>query len=587
MRVLLLLLGVAFAPAAGPGNPQFRDIAAASGLTHVFPNGGMQSKQFIVETTGSGVALVDYNNDSLLDALVISGDGGRTRLYRNEGRRRFRDVSGEAGITRTGWGQGVCAGDYDNDGYTDLFLTYWGQNVLYRNEGGRGFRDVTARAGLLQDRVRYNTGCAFVDYDRDGRLDLFVANYVRFSFEATPKPGANPYCWYLGLAVNCGPRGLPFDRNLLYHANADGTFTDVSEPSGIAAPGQNYCLSALASDFDGDGWTDIFVACDQTASLLYINQRDGTFSEEAVLRGAAFDENGKAMSGMGAAAADYNDSGWLSIFRTNFSDERETLYRNRGRGDFEDAAVAAGMGHNTRYVGWGCGFFDLDNDGWKDLILVNGHVFPEVERKPARVRFRQRRILYRNLRNGTFQDISEAAGPAIVDQRSSRGLAIGDIDNDGAEELLINNQGEAPSLLRQSRRPPGNWVLIRLVGTKSNRSAIGARVRVTVGGKTHIDEVRSGGSYLSQSDLRLYFGVGAASIVDSVEIDWSSGQRERRRLLPVNRVHALIEAENKQADSRRFSSSVHASTPSACPLRSLSGGSSQPPRRAAKQAERP
>ena len=540
MKTLAVVLGLALAPQA-QYLPEFKDVAVEAGLTHVFPNGGMETKEFIIETTGSGVALIDYDNDGLPDAFVISGDGAPSRLYHNEGRGRFRDVSAVMGITRVGWGQGACAGDYDNDGYTDLFVTYWGQNTLYRNEGGKRFRDVTKEAGLLQDRVRYNAGCAFLDYDRDGRLDLFVVNYLKFGFDETPKPGANPYCWYLGLPVNCGPRGLPFDRNILYHANSDGTFTDVSQRSGVAGPDQNYCLSALTGDFDGDGWPDIFVACDQTPSLLYMNQRDGTFAEEALFRGTAYDENGKAMSGMGASGADYDHSGWLSIFRANFSDERETLYRNRGKGQFEDATLRAGMAHNTRFVGWGSAFVDFDNDGWKDLLLANGHVFPEVERKKTDIRFKDRRILYRNQRNGKFEDISEKAGPGVLDRHSSRGVAVGDIDNDGAVEILINNQGERPSLLRQTGKPPGNWALVQLIGTSSNRSAIGARVRVTAGGMTQTDEVRSGGGYNSQNDLRLHFGLGEAKRVEKIEIRWPGGRQEEKSDLAVNEILTLKE----------------------------------------------
>ena len=541
MKWLFLALGLA--AAAAPGLPDFRDVAKESGLDAVFPNGGMVTKEYIIETTGSGVALIDYDNDGLLDAFVISGDGGPSRLYHNEGGGKFRDVSEQMGITRVGWGQGACAGDYDNDGYTDLFVTYWGQNILYHNEGGKRFRDVTKEVGLAQDRVRYNLGCAFVDYDRDGRLDLFVTNYLKFSFEETPKPGANPYCWYLQMPVNCGPRGLPFDRNILYHGNTDGTFTDVSAKSGIAEPAQNYCLTALVGDFDNDGWPDIFVACDQTPSLPFMNQHDGTFTEEALLRGAALNDDGKAMSGMGATAADFNHTGALSIFRTNFSDERETLYLNNGKAEFQDATLGVGMAHNTRFVGWGCAFFDFDNDGWKDLLLVNGHVFPEVERKKLDIHFKDRRILYHNLRNGKFEDLSEKAGPGILDAHSSRGIAVGDIDNDGVVEVLINNQGERPSLLKQTAKARGNWVLVQLTGTKSNRSAIGAKVRLTAGGMTQTDEVRSGGNFISQSDLRLHFGLGEATRIDKIEIEWPSGLKEEKVGLEVNRVLAFTEGK--------------------------------------------
>jgi hypothetical protein len=378
--------------------------------------------------------------------------------------------------------------------------------------------------GLKQDRVRYNSGCAFLDYDNDGKLDLFIANYLKFDFTTTPKPGANPYCFYRGITVNCGPRGLPFDRNLLYHNDGEA-FRDVSQSSGISKPDSNYSLGVLTADFDGDGLTDIFVACDQTPSILYMNNGDGTFEDEALIRGAALDGNGKAMSGMGVAAGDYLRDGTTSIFRTNFSDEVETLYRNRGKGDFDDASVDAGLAQNTKYVGWGCGFFDFDNDGWLDLLLVNGHAFPEVDRLNIDIRYKERAILYRNER-GRFIDISEKAGPGITTPHSSRGLAIADIDDDGVPEVLVNNQNEPPSLLRRTTGAKNHWLLLKLEGVKANRSAIGARVRLTAGGGTQTAEVRSGGSYLSQSDLRLHFGLGAAEKVDRIEITWPGGARQ-------------------------------------------------------------
>ena len=522
--------------------PRFENVAAKAGLTRPFPNGGDKTKKFIVETTGSGAAFFDYDNDGLPDIFLVSGEGGLSRLYHNEGQGRFTDATAKMGLAAAaGWGQGVCAADYDNDGFTDLFVTYWGQNHLYRNIGGRRFEDVTERAGLKQDRVRYNTGCAFLDYDRDGHADLFVANYLKFDPRNTPEPGENPYCWYRNLPVACGPRGLEFDRNILYHNNGDGTFTDVSAASGIAEPDRNYSLGVLTGDFNNDGLVDIYVACDRTPSLLYINHANGKFSEEAVLRGVAYDENGNAMSGMGASAGDYDGDGWLDIFRSNFSDERETLYRNRGRGDFDDATALAGLARNTRYVGWGCGFFDFDNDGWKDLLLVNGHVFPEVERLGIDIHFRDRAILYRNLGGGKFADISETAGPGLAERHSARGAAFADYDNDGLVEVLINNQNEVPSLLKQVTRPPNHWVLLKLTGTRSNRSALGARVRLTAGDRTQVDEVRSGGSYLSQSDLRLHFGLGASTQVDRIEIDWPSGRRQKLRNSAADRVVTIEE----------------------------------------------
>jgi hypothetical protein len=504
----------------------FQNVARQAGLTAVFPNGGSVTKQYIIETTGSGIAFIDYDNDGLLDLFVLSGKGGTNRLYHNEGRGRFRDVTTKMRMRSTGWAQGVCAGDYDNDGYTDLFVTYWGGNHLYRNVAGQRFEDVTAKAHLTQDRVRYNTGCAFVDIDNDGRLDLFVSNYLKFDPATTPQPGANPYCYYRGIAVNCGPRGLPFDRNILYKNNGDGTFSDISEESGIAASVGHYALSVLTGDFNEDGLPDIYVACDQTPSLLYINKGSGRFEEEAVLRGVAFDQNGKAMSGMGLAEGDYAGEGHASIFRTNFSDEFETLYHNRGDGNFDDVTLDAGLGKNTRYVGWGTGFFDFNNDGWKDLLLVNGHVFPEVEKLHIDIHYKDRAILYQNLGNGKFNDISKDAGPALRELHSARGAAFGDIDNDGTLEVAVNNQNEAPSLFKQAQKADGHWLILKLEGTVSNRSAIGARARVVTGEHAQWGEVRSGGSYLSQNDLRLHFGLGAATQADRIEIRWPSGIRQ-------------------------------------------------------------
>jgi hypothetical protein len=510
--------------AATQSGPDFRDIAKEAGLTDSFPNGGDKTKQYIIETTGSGVAFIDYDNDGYLDIFVLSGDGGTNRMYHNDHNGHFTDVTAELGLTSSGWAQGVCAGDYDNDGYTDLFVTYWGQNRLYRNIGGKRFEDVTEKAHLKQDRTRYNTGCAFLDYDGDGHLDLFVANYLKFDFATTPKAGANPYCFYRGLAVNCGPRGLPFEANLLYHNKGDGTFEDVSERSGITKATGHYSLAVLAQDVDDDGRPDVYVVGDQTAASLFMNQGDGTFSEEAVLRGVAFDENGRELSGMGLASADYDGDGFLSIFRSDFSDERKLLYRNAGKGQFDDVTQAAGLAGNTQFVSWGCAFFDFDNDGWKDLAIVNGHVYPEVDRLNIDIHSRERAILYHNTGKGTFDDISEAAGPAVLARHSSRGLAVGDIDNDGTLEVLVNNQNEPPSLWKQSHRAPGHWLLLKLIGTKSNRSAIGARVVVAAAGHKQTDEVRSGGSYLSQNDLRLHFGLGNATRADSIEVRWPSGQ---------------------------------------------------------------
>lgn len=502
-----------FAVLTAASAPIFIDVARTAGLTHVIPNGGERSKKYIVETTGSGVALFDYDNDGLVDIFIVSGEGGPSRLYHNAGKLRFEETGVRMGLTRTGWGQGACAADFDGDGFTDLFVTYWGRNALYRNIRGRHFEAVS----LPQSATRYSTGCVFLDYDRDGDLDLFISNYLEFDFASTPLPGANPYCFYREMAVNCGPRGLPFARNMLYR-NDRGSFVDVSAASGIAAPAGHYALGAVATDVNRDGWPDLYVACDQTPSLLYINQHDGTFREEGLLRGVALDENGRALSGMGVAAADYDNDGAIDLFRTNFSDERVTLYRNRGDGTFDETTSTAGLGLNTRYVGWGTAFLDFDNDGFTDLIQVNGHVFPETGN------YRQKALLYRNT-GGKF---AEAPGPPEL--HSARGLAISDLDNDGTLEVVINNQNEAPSLWRSATRPVGNWVMFDL--------PVGFTVKLSAAGVTQVNEVRAGSSYLSQHDRRLHFGLGSAKLIDSIEFTSPTGQRRTVTKQPVNRVIA-------------------------------------------------
>jgi hypothetical protein len=457
------------------------------------------------------VALFDHDNDGLYDIFVVSGEGSRSRLYRNLGKLRFEETGERLGLTKTGWGQGACAADFDGDGFTDLFVTYFGRNALYRNRGGRRFEAVR----LPQKEDRYSTGCVFLDYDRDGDLDLFIANYLTLDPATAPLPGANPYCFYRGIAVNCGPRGLPFARNMLYR-NDGGSFTDVSAESGVVAPDRNYGLGAVATDVDRDGWPDVYVACDQTPSLLYINQRDGTFREEGLLRGVALDENGRALSGMGVAAADYDNDGAIDLFRTNFSDERVTLYRNRGDGTFDETTTATGLGVNTDYVGWGTAFLDYDHDGQTDLIQVNGHVFPEAGN------YRQRAIVYRNT-GGRFL---EAAAPSGL--HAARGLATGDLNNNGSLEVVVNRQNEAPLLWQLQSRPVGNWVMFDL--------PVGSTVRVSAAGVTQVNEVRAGGSYLSQHDRRLHFGLGAAKWIDSIEIVSPTGVRRTLKRQPVNSV---------------------------------------------------
>lgn len=511
---------------------RFEDIAAAAGLDFRHASGHPTDKRYIVETTGSGVAIFDFDGDELPDIFLVNGrvwedseTGALSRLYRNLGGLQFEDVTEASGLTSTGWGQGVCVGDYDNDGYDDLFVTRYGPNILYRNEGGKRFRDVTADAGLPTSGRRWGTGCAFVDYDRDGLLDLAVANYVELDLAATPQPGESNFCRYKGLAVLCGPRGLPGESNLLYRNLGGGRFQDVSRASGLAGAEGRYALGVLTLDFDDDGWTDIYIAADSTPSMLFRNQGDGMFAEVGLLSGTSLNENGQEQAGMGVAAADYNLDGRLDIVKTNFSDDVPSLYRNEGRGFFTDVSYRAGLGVHTNYLGWGVDFMDVDHDGWKDIFIVNSHVYPSIDRLESASPYRQQRLLYWNVRNGAFIDISASAGPGVSMQSSARGAAFGDLDRDGRLEVVVNNLDDGPNLLRNQSKV-GNWILLKTRGTKSNRNGIGARLSVEAGDLRQVDEVRSGGSYLSQNDLRVHFGIGAAERVSRVEVRWPSGLSE-------------------------------------------------------------
>ncbi|MCC6585553.1 MAG: CRTAC1 family protein [Bryobacterales bacterium] len=532
---------------------QFIDVARSAGLNSQNVFGGIAEKKYILETTGSGVALIDYDGDGWTDIFLVNGTtfnpttGAQptNHLYRNLKNGEFEDVTAAAGLIRTGWGQGVCTGDYDNDGAIDLFVTYWGQNVLYRNSGKGTFEDATERAGLRQRQTRWGSGCAFLDYDRDGQLDLFVSNYIQFDLATASLPGTQPFCQFLGLAVNCGPRGLKGESNVLYRNNGNGIFSDRSEASGVAKVRGNFGLGVLTGDFDNDGWTDIYVANDTNASLLFRNNHDGSFEEVGVFAGVAYNSEGKETSGMGVTAADYNADGWLDIFKTNFSDESASLYRGTGDGLFVEESELAGVGRNKKWVGWGCGFADFDNDGWPDLFVVNGHVYPELDRANRGVSFRQPRIVYRNLGTGRFADVSAAAGPAITNPASGRGVAFGDLDNDGAIEAVVNNMNDYPALLKLIARTDDHWITVQTVGVKSNRSGIGARVVCVTGKHRQMNEVRSGGSHFSQSDLRLHFGVGSNQRVDRIEIHWPSGIVDQLRDIPVDRVLRVEEGSSR------------------------------------------
>jgi hypothetical protein len=535
-----------------PQSPPFRiaNIAREAGLDVTTVFGGRDTNVYLVETTGTGVAMIDYDGDGLVDLFFVNGStldgfpGGTeptNHLYRNKGDRTFEDVTVKAGLAASGWGQGACVGDYDNDGRDDLFVTSWGGNHLYHNDGAGHFTDVTAAAGLTSPQRRWSTGCAFLDYDRDGRLDLFVGNYIDFDPAATPRPESG-LCRYRGLPVACGPSGLPGAHNLLYHNRGDGTFEDVSERAGITHTTGTYALGVSTIDFDNDGWVDLYVADDSSPSVLYRNNHDGTFTDIAVGAGCAYSQDGKAQSGMGVAVGDYDRNGTMDIFKTNFAGDTSTLYANTGHGACEDRTFAAGLGLNTRWLGWGTAFVDLDNDGWLDLLLANGHVYPEVRTVRSESGYEQPKVVYRNLGNGRFEDITARLGPPLTVPKAARGAAFGDIDNDGWIDVAIANVNDRPDLYRVTGDPGRHWIELKLVGTVSNRDAIGARVHIAAGDAHQWQEVRGGGSYLSQNDLRVHFGLGAATIVDRLDVRWPNGHEEHWTRLAADKLHTIVES---------------------------------------------
>jgi hypothetical protein len=535
----------------------FLNVARESGLNAKTIFGGEHKNKYLLETTGCGVAFYDYDNDGWLDIFLVNGSrlegfpaGSEpvSHLFRNNRDGTFTDVTAKAGVGHSGWGQGVCIGDYDNDGWEDLFITYYGKNVLYHNNCDGTFTDVSQKAGVAGKGTRWNTGCAFVDYDRDGHLDLFVANYIDMDLATAPVPESGP-CLYKGVLVACGPPGLQGGKNILYHNNGDGTFNDVSEAAGIFRANGTYGLGVLTADFDNDGWPDIYVANDSTASALYHNKKNGTFEDVAIEAGCALSPDGKPQAGMGVSAADYDLDGNLDLLKTNFAGDTPSLYHNVGGGNFDDATFTAGLGAHTQYLGWGCGFLDFDNDGWPDILICNGHVYPEVEQLKTEAGYPQRKLLYRNLRNGHFADVSFQAGSGISDPAPCRGCAFGDFDNDGDVDVVVNTVNDYPQLLRCDSKLENNWIKIRTIGTKSNRSGIGARLICTthVAGETkphqQIDEVRSGGSYISQSDLRVHFGLGKAEKVDVLEIRWPSGHVDTLKEVKANQLIFVKEGE--------------------------------------------
>jgi hypothetical protein len=527
----------------------FENVAQRAGLTATTVFGGREQNKYLLETTGCGVAFFDADGDGRLDVFQVNGttlegfpkgQEPTNRLYRNRGEGRFEDVTAGSGLGRGGWGQGVCAGDYDNDGREDLLVTYWGQDRLFHNEGGGRFADVTAAAGLNTTRTRWGNGCAFLDYDRDGRLDAFVANYIDLDLKTTATPDTG-LCRYKGVPVACGPPGLPGGRNLLYRNRGDGTFEDVSERAGILKTRGTYGLGVSTFDFDDDGFTDLYVANDSMPATLYRNNRDGTFSDVAVTAGCAYSQDGKPQAGMGVAIGDYDRNGTMDIFKTNFAGDTSTLYANTGEGLCEDRTFASGIGSVTRYLGWGAGLVDFDNDGWLEVFLVNGHVYPEVARLATEAGYRQPKVVYENLEDGRLREITAELGLPVTEPKAGRGAAFGDFDDDGAVDVVVNNVHDTPDLYRTLRRSANHWLSLRLVGKRSNRSAIGARVRCFVGAGRQVQEVRGGGSYASQNDLRVHFGLGAAAMADRIEVRWPSGLEESWSEVAADRVLVLEE----------------------------------------------
>ena len=552
-------------PAANAPVASFKDIAEKAGINFELVSGEKNVKKYIIETTGPGVAIFDYDNDGWPDIFFVNGTklGSQAKgteatnhLYRNNHDGTFTDVTDKAGLRASGWGQGVCVGDYDNDGLDDLYVTYYGKNRLYHNRGNGKFDDVSEAAGVAGSGNRWGTGCAFVDYDRDGLLDIVVANYVDFDLAHTPAPGEGASCMWKGAPVMCGPRGLKGATNVLYHNLGNGKFADVSQEAGMTKTTGHYCFSVSTLDYDEDGWPDIFIACDSTPSILYHNNQNGTFTDTAIVAGAAFNDDGREQAGMGSTIGDFNGDGHLDIFKTNFSDDTSTLYRNNADGTFSDQTFPAGFGLNTQYLGWGTMFFDFDNDGWPDLLLVNGHVYPEVDKYKLGADYEEPRILYHNTGKGTYVDVSQSSGPAITAKGSGRGLAIADLWNNGKLAAVITNMGARPSLLVNETSYPNHWIGIKTVGTKSNRDGIGARVTVKAAKRTLVDEVRSGSSYNSSSDMRLHFGLGSAAEVDSVQVRWPTGLTEEFASLKVDAINVITEGKGKPVEVAAKSSNV-------------------------------
>jgi hypothetical protein len=531
-----------------PPIPKFKDVAQASGLTVSHISSG--EKRYIIESMSGGAGLFDCDGDGRLDIVLVNGStvdhflkGGdpMVTLYHQEPDGTFKDITKQAGLTRPGWGMGVAVADYDNDGKLDLFVTGYGGNVLYHNLGDCKFEDVTEKAGVRGGG--FSTGAAWGDYDRDGNVDLFVSRYTHVDIAHMPEPGSNKFCLYKGLQVQCGPWGLPGESDLLYHNRGDGTFEEVSQKAGVHNQIGYYGLGAMWSDYDNDGWPDLVVANDSVPNYLYHNNHNGTFSEVGMLAGISLSGDGTQLGNMGVDFADYDHSGRFSLFITTFQEQPKALWRNTGANGFEDVSWPSGIGRPSYAdVCWGTSFFDMANTGWLDLLIACGHVYPQIDSLENGPRYRQPLFLERNNRDGSFDEVSQEAGLTDLPLKSRRGAAFGDIFNTGNIDVVLLNVGEPPTLLRNQNATPNHRVLFNLIGTKSNRAAIGARITIFASGVRQVGEVRGGGSYLSQNDLRLHFGLGRSTKIDSVEIRWPSGRLETLENLPADAIYTIVES---------------------------------------------
>jgi hypothetical protein len=543
---LMLLFASALAAAgqaARANDVLFRDITKEAGIT--FVHHAAPEKKYIVESMSGGVALFDYDNDGLLDIYFVNSltvdtandpKAARSALYRNRGQNTFEDVTDKAGVGHPGWGMGLCTADVDADGWEDLYVTVLGGNKFYRNQGDGTFADVTARAGLAAGG--WSTGCGFADYDRDGDLDLFVSRYVSIDLKNLPQFGKDKTCEYRGIAVQCGPRGLPGETDFLFQNDGTGKFVDVSKKAGVSDPRAYFGLGVGWFDWNADGWLDLYVANDSTPNFLYENQKDGTFKELAFPLGVAVSQDGAEQGSMGVAIADYANTGRFHIWTTNFSEEYNALYHNNGD-HFTDVSFSSKTAAiSLPFVGWGNAFFDYDNDTLLDMIVVNGHVYPQLDKARLRASagYRQRKLLFHNRGDGTFDEVGPKYGTALMEERVSRGLAVGDLDNDGRLDVVINDLDGSPQILRNELAAAGNWLVVRLKGQGKNRGAIGAIVTAKTGTLVQRRLVQSGSSYISQEDKRLHFGLGKAGQVDTLEVTWPDGTATKTDNVKANQI---------------------------------------------------